>query len=162
MRHSSHRQHAQPTQHENCSSRAMHNRTTHNRVAARSDDTLHGKYVSTVSGPGADTDRIHCIWTWIQWIHHVLYLTVSGPRPDTVRIQWIQYVSHRIYHVGTTPEGAHASNMQACTALMDAHASQFTNKDHFATYRKIYSQNVSTTVPCAVCTWPVPPRLWNS
>ena len=55
-------------------------------------------YVFTVSGPGADTDRIHCIWTWIQWIHHVLYLTVSGSRPDTVVIQWIQYVSHRIYH----------------------------------------------------------------
>ena len=57
----------------------MHNRTTHNRVAARSDE------------------------------------------PDD-------------------PEGAHASNMQACTALMDAHASQSTNKDHFATY--IAAQNL--------------------
>ena len=62
--------------------------------------TLHDKYVSTVSGTGADTDRIHCIWTWIQWIHHVLYLTVSGPRPDTFLIQRIHYVSQRIYHVG--------------------------------------------------------------
>ena len=38
---------------------------------------LHARYVSTVSGPGADTDRIHCIWAEIQLVQYVLYLIVS-------------------------------------------------------------------------------------
>ena len=80
------------------------------KEGARDGFTLHDKYVSTVSGRGADTDRIHCICTWIQWIHHVLYLTVSGPRPDTDLIQWIQYVSHRIYHVGCVSSNKQHSN----------------------------------------------------
>ena len=45
--------------------------------------TLHARYVSTVSGPGADTDRIHCIWAEIQLVQYVLYLIVSEVEADT-------------------------------------------------------------------------------
>ena len=41
------------------------------------------RYVSIVSGPRADTDCIHCIWTQIQWIQYVLYLIVSEVEADT-------------------------------------------------------------------------------
>ena len=44
---------------------------------------LHAPYVSTVSGPGADADRIHCIWAEIQLVQHVLYLIVSEVEADT-------------------------------------------------------------------------------
>ena len=44
---------------------------------------LHARYVSTVSGPGADTDRIHCIWAEIQLVQFVLYLIVSEVEADT-------------------------------------------------------------------------------
>ena len=44
---------------------------------------LHARYVSTVSGPGADTDRIHCIWAEIQLVQYVLYLIVSEVEADT-------------------------------------------------------------------------------
>ena len=47
------------------------------------DPTLHARYVSTVSGPGADTDRIHCIWAEIQLVQYVLYLIVSEVEADT-------------------------------------------------------------------------------
>ena len=51
--------------------------------------SLHARYVSTVSGPGADTDRIHCIWAEIQLVQYVLYLIVSeveaAPFPDAIQ-----------------------------------------------------------------------------
>ena len=47
------------------------------------DRALHARYVSTVSGPGADTDRIHCIWAEIQLVQYVLYLIVSEVEADT-------------------------------------------------------------------------------
>ena len=45
--------------------------------------SLHARYVSTVSGPGADTDRLHCIWAEIQQVQYVLYLIVSEVEADT-------------------------------------------------------------------------------
>ena len=44
---------------------------------------LHARYVSTVSGSGANTDRIHCIWAEIQLVQYVLYLIVSEVEADT-------------------------------------------------------------------------------
>ena len=59
--------------------------------------TLHARYVSTVSGPGADTDRIHCIWAEIQLIQCVLHLIVSEVEADTDSVSTVHYTIDTLY-----------------------------------------------------------------